>query len=408
MQKKTKSLLRVPYAQTVYGKSEIAAVNRVLKNPSKISPGDAVKEFENKIAALFGKKHGIMVNSGSSANLLAVEALELPPGSEVITPILTFATTVAPLVQKGLVPVFVDIEEGTYLANINQIERAITKKTSAVIIPSLIGNVPDLVRLRALAKKHKFFIIEDSCDTLGAKFAGKPTGVYSDVSTTSFYASHIITTAGAGGMVSFADDRLARRARILAAWGRESTLFGVHERSEDITKRFAGRLDGEVYDAKFLFTEIGYNFQSSELNAAFGLEQLKRLKEFTKLRKKHFVKLLSFFKRYENLFILPRQLAQVDTAWLSFPLTLRAGAPFTRAEITRYLEEHNIQTRPIFTGTILKQPAFRKIKHRNANPSFPVSDHVMRNGFLIGAHQGLSSQQMSHLTNSLTQFLKRY
>jgi CDP-4-dehydro-6-deoxyglucose reductase, E1 len=407
MPKNTKQV-RVPYAQAVYGKEEIAAVNRVLKNPNKISPGDAAAEFEKKIAAIFGKKHGSFVNSGSSANLLAIEALNMPVGSEVITPVFTFATTVAPLLQKGLIPVFVDIEEGTYLVNLDQVEAAITPKTKAMIIPSLLGNIPDLARMKKIAKKHSLFIIEDSCDTLGATFDGKPTGAYTDITTTSFYASHIITAAATGGMVCVNDDALARRAKVFAAWGRESTLFGSHEKSEDISKRFAGEIDGETYDAKFIFTEVGYNFQSTELSAAFGLEQLKRLKTFSAARRKRFNELTAFSKKFEKYFILPRQDKRVVTNWLAFPLTLRADAPFTRAEITRYLEEQNIQTRPIFTGNILRQPAFRTVKHRKAVATFPVADYVMRNGFLIGAHHGLNDTQMKHLLKSLETFLKRY
>ena len=222
---------RVPYAQAVYGTEEVQAVVAVLKNPLKISPGAACAEFEKKVAGIFGQKHGVFVNSGSSANLTALEALNLPKGSEVITPVFTFGTTVAPIVQKGLVPVFVDIEEGTYLANVDQIEAAITPKTKAIMIPSLLGNIPDLARLSKIAKKHKIPLIDDSCDTIGATFDGKPTGEYADISVTSFYASHIITAAATGGMVCMKDDSLARRARIFSAWGRESTLFGSHEKS---------------------------------------------------------------------------------------------------------------------------------------------------------------------------------
>lgn len=399
--------MRVSYAQAVYGKEEVAAVNRVLKTPNKIVAGEYAKEFEQKVAKLFGKKEGIFVNSGSSANLIALETLNLPKGSEVITPVFTFSTTVAPLIQKGLVPVFVDIEPGTYLADIKQIERAISKKTRAIMIPSLLGNVPDLIRLRKLADKHNLFVIEDSCDTIGATIGGKPTGHYSDVSTTSFYASHIITAAGTGAMVTFHDKDLARKARVLSAWGRQSTLFGANEKSEDIQKRFAGRINGQVYDAKFIFAEIGYNFQSTDICAAFGLEQLKRLKEFAQRRQSRFKELERFFKHYEHYFILPRQLATVKTNWLAFPLTIQPGAPFSRAEITQYLEEHNIQTRPIFTGTILRQPAFKDIPHRRAVKEFPVSDYVMQNGFLIAAHHGLTDKQMVYLQNTLADFLKK-
>ncbi|HYE23347.1 MAG TPA: aminotransferase class I/II-fold pyridoxal phosphate-dependent enzyme [Candidatus Paceibacterota bacterium] len=407
MPKRT-SRIRVPYAQAVYGTEEVKAVVDVLKNPLKLSPGAACVAFEKKVAGLFGQKHGVFVNSGSSANLLALESLNLPAGSEIITPVFTFGTTVAPIVQKGLIPVFVDIDEGTYLANIDQIEAAITPKTGAIMIPSLLGNIPDWERLRKIAKKHKIPLVDDSCDTIGATFDGKPTGEYTDISVTSFYASHIITAAATGGMVCVKDDSLARRARIFSAWGRESTLFGSHEKSEDIEKRFNGVLDGDTYDAKFLFTEIGYNFQSTEIAGAFGLVQLKRLKTFSQARKRRFKQLMTFARAYEDWFVLPKQDARVQTNWLAFPLTLTPQAPFTRAEITRYLEEANIQTRPIFTGTILKQPAFSNIKHRKAVRTFPVSDYVMKNGFLIGAHHGLSDEQMDYLQETLQSFLEKY
>lgn len=405
---KNKQPMRVPYAQAVYGKEEVNAVLRVLKDPLKLSPGVAVAAFEEKVATVFGQKFGIFVNSGSSANMIALEVLNAPPGSEVITPVFTFATTVAPILQKGLVPVFVDIEEGTYLANIDQIEKAITPKTKAIMIPSLLGNIPDLKRLQKIAKKHNILLIDDSCDTIGATFAGKPTGSFSDVSVTSFYASHIITAAATGGMVCFKNPAMARRARVLAAWGRESTLFGSHEKSEDIKKRFNGVLDGDTYDAKFLFTEIGYNFQSTEISAAFGLEQLKRLPAFAKKRAQRFAQLTAFAKRYEKWFTLPKQDPRAVTNWLAFPLTLKPEAPFTRAEITRYLEEANIQTRPVFTGTILKQPGYQNIKHRKAVKTFPVSDYVMKNGFLVGAHHGLTDVQMTYLLKTLETFLSKY
>jgi CDP-6-deoxy-D-xylo-4-hexulose-3-dehydrase len=400
--------ISVSYAAAVYGKAEIQAVVGVLKNPSKIVAGPAVKAFEKSIAALFGKGHGVMVNSGSSANLMALEAFDFPKGSEIITPALTFSTTVAPLVQKGLVPVFADVRPGTYVIDVDQIEPLITKKTAAIMVPSLIGNIPDLVRIQSIAKKHSLRVIEDSCDTLGARFAGKPTGAYTDASTTSFYASHIITAAGGGGMVCFHDAELAKRALVVSNWGRQSTLFGSYEQSEEIKKRFAGRLDGEPYDAKFLFSEIGYNLQPSELEGAFGLVQLKRLAEFTRRRKKHFVELTSFFKTYDRWFILPEADPRTDNAWLAFPLTIRTGAPFTRMEITKYLEEHHIQTRPIFTGNILRQPAFRDLAAKRRRGGYPVTDHIMKNGFLIGCHHGLTAAHMKYLTSTLAEFLSQY
>ncbi len=404
-----KNTLKVPYAAAVYGDAEINAAIEVLKNPSRIVAGPAVKKFESRIARVFGKKTGVMVNSGSSANLIALEALALPAGSEVITPVLTFATTVAPILQKGLVPVFADVLVGNYQIDTSKIEALITKKTKALMIPSLIGNLPDFEHLQKLAKKHTLWLIEDSCDTLGARFAGKPTGVYSDISTTSFYASHIITAAGGGGMACFRDEKIARRALVIANWGRESTLFGAYEKSEELKRRFAGVLDGQPYDAKFLFTEVGYNFQSAELNGAFGLVQLDQLKKFTQHRKKMFRTLRAFFKQYEQWFILPEQDPRTDTAWLAFPLTLRNGTPFSRYEITKYLEEQNIQTRPIFTGNITRQPAFKNAPYKRIRgASYPVADHIMRNSFLIGCHHGLTLPQLEHVQETFTKFLKKY
>ncbi|KKW19656.1 MAG: NDP-hexose 3,4-dehydratase [Parcubacteria group bacterium GW2011_GWA2_51_10] len=401
--------MRVAYAAAVYGTPEVNAVRQVLKNPLQLAAGHRVKEFESKIARLFGKKIGVMVNSGSSANLIAVESLQLPRGSEVITPVLTFATTVAPLLQNDLVPVFTDVEEGTYLANIDEVRRRITKKTRAIMLPSLLGNVPDLKRIASIAKKHNLKVIEDSCDTLGGRFAGKPTGAYSDVSTTSFYASHIITAAAGGGMACFNDPVLARRATVIANWGRESTLFGVYEESEALKKRFAGRLDGEVYDAKFIFSQVGYNFQSTELNAAFGLEQLKRLPSFARARRSNFAELVRFFKQYEHLFVLPKQHPSAETTWLAFPLEIRSGASFSRHEITEFLERNGIQTRPIFTGNIFKQPGFAKAfkKSAVAMHAYPVADRIMKRGFLIGAHHGMTRAQMNYLKKKFHEFLSK-
>lgn len=399
--------LSVPYAAAVYGKEEVEAVRRVLKNPQKIVAGYRVREFEKKVAKLFGKKYGVMVNSGSSANLIALGVLNLPEGSEVITPSLTFATTVAPILQHRLKPVFVDVEHGTYVINPNDIEPLITPKTKAIIVPSLIGNIPDLPRIRKIADRYNIFVVEDSCDTLGATISGKPTGKYSDISTTSFYASHVITAAGGGGMVVFHDRNLYKRALVMSNWGRNSTLFGFYERSEEVKKRFAGRIGDMHYDAKFIFSEIGYNMQSNELAGAFGLEQLRKLREFSQRRKGNFAELLKFFRQYEKYFILPKQNPRVDTNWLAFPLTIREEAPFTRLEITKYLEERGIQTRPIFTGNILRQPAFAHLASLQKK-RFVVADHIMLNGFLVGCHHGLGRKHLSYLKEAFEKFLVKY
>jgi CDP-6-deoxy-D-xylo-4-hexulose-3-dehydrase len=407
MEKKENKDIRVPYAQAVYGEEEIAAVVRVLQNPLKISPGENVQEFEKQIATLFGKAHGVMVNSGSSANLLAVEVMNLSAGDEVITPVLTFGTTVAPLIQKGLQPVFVDVVPGTYQIDIEKIEEAITPKTKALMIPSLLGNISEMDKLQAIAKKHNLYFIEDSADTLGATFKGKPTGEYADISTTSFYASHIITAAASGGMVSLDDDVLTDRVRMLSSWGRSSTLFGSHEQSEDIEKRFSGSIDDVKYDAKFVFPEVGYNFQSTEISAVFGLEQLRRLPKFTSIRMENFSRLLQFFARYEEYFILPVQHKDVKTNWLAFPLTIKPNTPFTRYEITRYLEENNIQTRPIFTGNILRQPAYSNLLGSQLTKEYPVADIIMENGFVVGCHHGLMSEQLDYLEEVFDTFIAK-
>ena len=396
--------IRVPYALAVYGNEEISAVLEVLKDPSHIVPGVRVREFEDRIAPLFGKLYGVMVNSGSSANLLALELLSLPPGSEVITPILTFATTVAPILQKGLIPVFVDVEEGTYQINCDLIEEAITEKTRALLIPSLIGNIPDYKRLRSIADKYHLYLIEDSCDTLGSLMDGKPPGVLTDISTTSFYASHIITAAGGGGMICLNSQELLDRARVLRGWGRSSALFAE---SEDIAQRFNTTIEDMPYDGKFIFSEVGYNFQPIELQAAFGLEQLKRLDAFGEARKKNFKDLLEFFRPYQDLLLLPREYEGIETSWLAFPLIVRSDAPFTRIEIARYLEEHNIQTRPLFTGNILRQPGFREVPHRSPRAEHPVTEQVMKGSFMIGCHHGLTQVHVDYMKLIFSEFFKK-
>lgn len=406
MPKASPTKLRVPYGFSVHGQEEIDAVVEVLKKGTAL--GDKTKEFEDKIAKMFGKKYGVMVNSGSSANLLAFELLNLPKGSEVITPILTFATVVAPMVQKGLIPVFIDVDPNTYIISPEQVEKAITKKTKALMIPSLMGNIPNLEALAKIAKKHKLFFIEDSCDTLGGKFDGKPTGTYSHITTTSFYGSHIINGAGGGGMVMVNDPKWVDRLVVLRGWGRESSLFGENANSELIKNRFSGKIGNIPYDNKFIFSEVGYNFLPLELSAAFALKQMERLPGFLKKRKDNFEDLMNFFGKRDEFFILPKQTAKTETAWLAFPLIIKPGAPFTRLELVTFLEGENIQTRPIFTGNILKQPGFKKIENRKVGDAFPNTELVMRNGFVVACHHGLEPKHISYLKEKFDEFLAQY
>ena len=374
---------RVPYGLAVHDHEEENAVLEVIKSHKTIM-GEKVKKFENEIATLFGKKFGIMVNSGSSANLLAFEMVDIPPGSEVITPILTFATTLSPIVKTGLIPVFVDVEPETYIVNIDEVEQAINSKTKAMMIPSLLGNVPDLRRLRKIADENNLIFIED-------------------LSTTSFYGSHIITAAGEGGMVCCNNKKWEEKCRMLRGWGRTSAL----NETEKIEDRFNIKLDDIPYDSKFIFEEMGYNFLPTEISAAFGLIQLKKLTKFREIRDRNFENLRSFFAS-NKFFKIPKQLPQVKTSWMNFPLTIVSDAPFSRMELVKHLETDGIQTRPVFTGNVLRQPAFKKINYKNIGKEYLVADDIMKNSFLIGCNNGLNEKHMEKIKQSVTSFLVRF
>ena len=400
MQMQNKNI-RVPYGLSVHGNDEIKAVNKVLRTTTQM--GKNVFEFEKKIAKLFNKKYGLMVNSGSSALMLAMESLNLPEGSEVITPALTFSTTVAYIVRNKLIPVFVDVKEGTYCINEDKIKSLITKKTRAIVAPHLMGNIVNWQKLSPLLKKNKIFILEDSADTLGATYKKKSTGHYADISITSFYGSHIINCAGNGGMVCFNDKKLYTKAKLLRSWGRSSSLFD--EKSEKIENRFNIKLDGIQYDKKFVFESIGHNLEPSEMGAAFGLVQLKKLPFNLNQREKNFNIHSKFLKRYEKYFILPKQLPGSKSGWLAYPITIRKDAPFTRTEMQIFLEKKNIQTRVVFTGNILRQPGFKNIKMKKDKKGYPEADKVMKNGILLACHHGLTNQMIQHIHKSIKEFI---
>ncbi len=391
--------IHVPYGMTVHGEEEIAAVNHVLRTSTQM--GKHVRAFEEKVAELFEKKHGIMVNSGSSALFLAAEIIDLPRGSEIITPVLTFATTVSCLVKNGLVPAFVDVEDGTYCIDPAKIEAMITPKTRAVCIPNLIGNIADWESVAEIAKKYDLKIIEDSADTLGGTLNGRSSGYYSDISITSFYGSHVINCAGNGGMLCVNDEEQARRAKLLRSWGRSSSLF---VESEKLENRFNVDVDGIEYDAKFVFEAVGYNLEPSEMGAAFGLVQLKKLPDNMESRIDNFQAQVEFFKQYEDWFILPRQTPGSKTGWLAFPLTLKPNAPFTRRDLQTFLERHNIQTRVVFTGNINRQPGFKDIEKRTAKEGYPEADKVMKGGILLACHHGLTREMLVHIHESFEKF----
>ena len=396
--------IRVPYGLSVHGNEEIKAVTKVLKSSTQM--GKNVSTFEKKISKLFEKKYGLMVNSGSSALLLAMETLDFPPGSEIITPALTFSTTVGYIVRNNWIPVFVDVEEGTYCINEKKIKNLITKKTKAIVAPHLMGNIVNWEKLAPMLKKKGILIIEDSADTLGATYKNKSTGKYADISITSFYGSHIINCAGNGGMVCFNDKNKYIKAKLLRSWGRSSSLFD--EKSERIENRFNIKLDGIPYDKKFVFEKIGHNLEPSELGAAFGLVQLKKLKYNLKEREKNFKLHTKFLNKYKKYFILPKQLPKSRSGWLAYPITITENAPFSRTQMQIFLEKKNIQTRVVFTGNILKQPGFKNIKAKKDNKGYPEADKVMRNGILIACHHGLTKKMVNHLHKSIDEFMSNY
>lgn len=393
--------IHVPYGRTVHGEEEIEAVVKVLRTSTQM--GKNVREMEERVASLYDKKYGIMVNSGSSALYLAADLLNYEPGTEIITPALTFSTTVAPMVKKGWVPAFIDVEEGTYNLDASKVEEMITPKTKAMIIPNLMGNLPDWQRLREIADKHNLFLLEDSADTLGAEIGGASSGRFTDMSTTSFYGSHIINCAGNGGMLCVNTEAFYDRGRLLRSWGRSSSLF---VESEKIENRFNVEVDGIPYDAKFVFEEPGYNIEPSEMGAAFGLVQLDKLKQNIDTRTANYYKMREFFQQYEEFFILPKQLPDSRTGWLAYASTIRESAPFIRRDLQIFLEKRNIQTRTVFTGNILRQPGFKHVACKKASGGYPESDRVMRGGMLLACHHGLSEEQMAHVMESVTLFMK--
>lgn len=393
---------KVYYAKTSYDSKEINAVIKVLKEQKlNLMNSKNVKKFESKIARLFDKKYGLMVNSCSSANLLALSALNLPKGSEIITPCLTFSTTISPIIQLGLIPSLVDINLDTLLINEDCIEEMITKKTRAMIIPNLIGNIPNLIKIKQICKKYNLYFIEDSADTIDSFYSNKRSGSYSDISTTSFYASHVITCAGSGGMLCTNNEKFYKKALIQRGWGRNSTLFGENE---DVKYRFKSK---NSYDEKYLFTDLGYNFIPTEISAAFGLEQLKKLKKLSLNRKKNFKTLHNFFSKKKKYFKVPSINKKVDNIWLAFPLLVNTKK-FTRNELQIFLEKNNIQTRTIFTGNIMKQPGYINQKFKKNKFGYSNSDYVMENGILLGCHQSMKKKEIEYMIFKVNEFLEKY
>jgi CDP-6-deoxy-D-xylo-4-hexulose-3-dehydrase len=395
--------MKIFYGKAVYDHKEIKASIKVLKNSMTLIDGPAVKELEKKVSKLFGKKYGLMVNSGSSANLLSLASYNFKRGSEIITPALTWSTTVSPIYQVGCIPHFVDVEKFSFLSKIEQIRKAINKKTVAIMLPNLVGNVLNWKEVYKIAKKNKLIVIEDSADTIGYTYKNKTLGKFSDVTTNSFYASHVMTGAGFGGIVCFNDKKTYEKAKLLRGWGRSSSIFNE---SEGIKKRFSLKVGGLPYDSKYIFSDLGYNFLPSEVSAAFALEQLKKLKKNIQIRINNFKRYYDFFKKYPDHFYLPTQDKNIVTGWLSYPILINSKSNINRSDLQVYLEKRDVQTRPIFTGNLLRHPMMKNKIYKKVANSFTNSDFVMKNGILIGCHQGLSKREVDYVTRQIINFLK--
>jgi CDP-4-dehydro-6-deoxyglucose reductase, E1 len=397
---------RVYYAASVHDEREIEAVVDVLRDPRGFWVGKRVNEMERRVSQLFGKQAGVMVNSGSSALYLAVELMGLQPGDEVILPAVTFSTDIAPVVRAGLVPCFVDVEPDTYNIDPNRIEDAITPRTRAILAANLIGNVPDWDEIRRIADRHHLKVIEDSCDALGPTLRGRPTGERSDMSLTSFASSHIITCAGSGGMLMLDDPDLRDRAILLRRWGRRSELHFFGSKRHDRT--FWENLDGIPYDNQFIFDELAWNFEPSEVGAAFGLVQLDKLEDNRARRQRNFALYTEFFASYPDRFVVPRQLPEVDTAWLCYPATIRLGSGFERADVQSYLDSKEIDTRTVWTGNAARQPMLRQVAIRVPDGGMPNADEIMRSGFVLPCNHGMDDGHIRYVIDCLDEFLRKY
>jgi len=378
-----KKVWYAPYKFESYGEEEIKAVEEALRSGWLGGQGPKSEEFEKAIAKRFGKKHGVFVNSGSSACLLAIASLDLPKGSKIITPACTFSTTLAPIIQLGYIPVFVDVNLTTYCAEVDDIMAVMDDDVKAIMLPNLIGNKPDWEFLKSTlvnAGRDDVYLIEDSADTITKTEC-------TDVATTSFYASHVITAGGVGGMVMFNDKKHVIKCLQYRDWGR------LGDDSEIMDDRFNHSVDGIPYDHKFLYSVLGYHMKACEMNAAFGLVQLKRFEKFSKIRRENFERYLENLQGVGDL-VLPND--SLKPNWLAIPLQTEK-----RFELLTFLEENNIQTRVTFAGNVTRHPVYRDYLQ-----DFSNADTIMKNGFLLGAHHGMTLEDVDYVCDKIKEFFK--
>jgi CDP-6-deoxy-D-xylo-4-hexulose-3-dehydrase len=377
-----------------------------------LTSGRFSEEFESSFAEVVGAEYAFLVNSGSSANLVAFSALTSPllgdkrlkPGDEVISVAAGFPTTVNPIIQHGMVPVFVDVDIGTYNINIEQLKQAIGPNTKAIFLAHTLGNPYDLDAIADLVKKHDLWFVEDCCDALGSTYKGRMVGSFGHIATCSFYPAHHITM-GEGGCVFTNDDDLARASRAIRDWGRDCYCSGGE--SNTCGKRFTGQYGTlpKGYDHKYVYSHVGYNLKVTDMQAAIGVEQLKKLPEFIRRRKENFKLWTESFKPLEKYFILPRATEGSDPSWFAYPITVKADAGFTRTELTDWMNNHKVETRNLFGGNLLRQPAYIGIRHRVAPGGLANTDAIMNDTFFLGAYPGLTREQIDYTLNVVTDFI---
>ncbi len=395
----------IRYGGAMLDQKEIDAVVNVMK--TSMVTGHHTRSFERRCAELLGHKYGVMVNSGSCALVLAIRLADLPKGSEVITPTLTFGTDISGIVLNGLIPVLVDVEKDTYQIDIDKIERNITPKTRAMLIPNLVGGMPDWDRLQAIAAKHNLILIEDSCDTLGGTYRGRPAGERAHISVTSFSIFHIITCLGNGGLVAVNDEKLWDRGLMLRNWGRSSEKFMHGTRKGDSDGRFLENLGDIEYDGMFIFEEIAYGFIPNEAGAAFGHEQLNKLDVFTQLRKERFDLHAQYLEKRPDVFIPARVHPGVDTTWICYPVMLRPELGWSRRQLQVFLEDAGIFTRVIFTGDAARQPMMNGVEYRVDPEGCPNAEQVMRHGLMLPCHPTMTTEDCEYLYQVLDEFIAK-
>jgi len=379
-----------------------------------LTSGRFNNKFEKQLAEFLNVNFVLTTNSGSSANLLALTTLTseqlgeraLKSGDEVITVAAGFPTTVNPILQNNLKPVFVDVNISTYEIDSSLIENAISEKTKAIMIAHTLGNAFDLDEVTRIAKKYNLWLIEDCCDALGTTYDGKSVGTFGDIATISFYPAHHITT-GEGGAVFTNNVQLKKIIESFRDWGRD--CFCATGMSDTCGKRFCWEL-GELpkgYDHKYTYSHIGYNLKITDMQAAVGLAQLQNLPSFIEKRKKNFEFLKTHLSKYEKFFILPEATPKSDPAWFGFPITVRKDAPFSKTELLQFLTERKVDTRPLFAGNITKQPYFKNIDYRISG-SLKNTDEIMNQSFWIGVYPGLNKDMQEYVVNQFEEFTKKY